>query len=63
VRFSLKSIKIEINPPTLNDICTLCWGTGYQKAMQMAARLKGDTIRVQDKEVKCIHCNGTGYEY
>lgn len=59
----MNHVKIDIAPPTLNDRCKYCCGSGIQRAMQTAATIDAGSIRVQDKMIKCIHCNGTGYKF
>jgi DnaJ-class molecular chaperone len=52
-------MKIEINIPL--DLCHYCMGSGQLKAMQSAKILHSNgTVRVQDTELECPHCNGTG---
>ena len=46
--------------PSLSDLCSHCFGTGKQKAMQMTMTYDVGSVRVNDTKVKCIHCNGTG---
>ncbi|MCM3452761.1 hypothetical protein M3685_02210 [Heyndrickxia oleronia] len=51
----------SIKVPLLSDLCHYCMGSGKLKAMQSAKLLNlNKTIRVQDTEVECPHCNGTG---
>lgn len=52
-------IKIQ-TLPNISDICPNCFGTGKQKAMQMAMTLDKRAIRDKDIKVKCQFCNGTG---
>lgn len=53
---------IEIKLPSLSDLCMYCYGSGKQKAMQMAMTYDAGSIRVNDTEVRCEHCKGTGYK-
>ncbi|MGK4042209.1 hypothetical protein AB0Y20_07885 [Heyndrickxia oleronia] len=51
----------NIKIPLLSDLCHYCMGSGKLKAMQNAKLLNlNKSIRVQDTEVECPHCNGTG---
>lgn len=53
---------IKIILPSLSDLCPYCFGTGKQKAMQMAMTYDAGTIRVNDTKVKCEYCKGTGFK-
>ncbi|MBO0961466.1 hypothetical protein J1P26_17305 [Neobacillus sp. MM2021_6] len=50
-------IKINFTP---SNLCPYCFGTGKLKAMQRAMTLNGISIRIDDTEVKCNHCKGSG---
>lgn len=51
------NINININNKT---ICPYCLGRGNLQAMQVAALIGGGSVRVQDTEIKCNHCDGVG---
>lgn len=54
-------ININFINTLFSEICYYCMGTGKLKAMQRAKILYSNkSIRVQDTEVECPHCNGTG---
>lgn len=54
-------MKIEINLlPPLAELCPYCFGSGKQKAMQMAMTYDAGIVRTEDTLVKCLHCNGRG---
>lgn len=53
--------KIIINTGiTAGDVCPKCLGSGKVKAMQMARRINGPTVRVEDTRVACDLCGGIG---
>ena len=55
-------MNVNINIPQLKDICSMCFGAGKLKTMRMAMTYDAGPVRSKDTEVKCNHCNGTGYK-
>lgn len=57
------SIEKEILRQIYKNInhCHYCFGTGKLKAMQSATINNTTSMRYKDTEVKCKHCNGTGF--
>lgn len=53
---------IKIESKNISDLCNYCFGTGKQKAMQMALTAKRETIRAIDTLVICENCKGLGFK-